>query len=79
MNHSRHLVSWYGAVGVGGVLHTINPRLFDEQLIYIANHAEDQVLLYDARPSSRRSTGCATNGPASNIISATIRQAVRAV
>ncbi len=48
MNHSRHLVSWYGAVGVGGVLHTINPRLFDEQLIYIANHAEDRVLLYDA-------------------------------
>ena len=32
MNHSRHLVSWYGAVGAGGVLHTINPRLFDEQL-----------------------------------------------
>jgi acyl-CoA synthetase (AMP-forming)/AMP-acid ligase II len=49
MNHSRHLVSWYGAVGVGGVLHTVNPRLFDEQLIYIANHAEDQVLLYDAQ------------------------------
>ncbi|MFM2099873.1 MAG: hypothetical protein RLZZ366_1412 [Pseudomonadota bacterium] len=49
MNHSRHLISWYGAVGVGGVLHTINPRLFDEQLIYIANHAEDQVLLYDAQ------------------------------
>jgi acyl-CoA synthetase (AMP-forming)/AMP-acid ligase II len=49
MNHSRHLVSWYGAVGVGGVLHTINPRLFDDQLEYIANHAEDQVLLYDAQ------------------------------
>jgi fatty-acyl-CoA synthase len=49
MNHSRHLVSWYGAVGAGGVLHTVNPRLFDEQLIYIANHAEDQVLLYDAQ------------------------------
>jgi acyl-CoA synthetase (AMP-forming)/AMP-acid ligase II len=48
MNHSRHLVSWYGAVGAGGVLHTINPRLFDDQLEYIANHAEDQVLLYDA-------------------------------
>ena len=47
MNHSRHLVSWYGAVGVGGVLHTINPRLFDDQLEYIANHAEDRVLLYD--------------------------------
>jgi acyl-CoA synthetase (AMP-forming)/AMP-acid ligase II len=49
MNHSSHLISWYGAVGAGGVLHTINPRLFDEQLIYIANHAEDQVLLYDAQ------------------------------
>ena len=47
MNHSRHLITWYGAVGAGGVLHTINPRLFDDQLIYIANHAEDRVLLYD--------------------------------
>ena len=47
MNHSRHLTSWYGAIGMGGVLHTINPRLFDEQLEYIANHAEDRVLLYD--------------------------------
>jgi fatty-acyl-CoA synthase len=47
MNHSRHLVSWYGAIGIGGVIHTINPRLFDEQLIYIANHAEDRVLFYD--------------------------------
>ncbi|WP_210413434.1 long-chain fatty acid--CoA ligase [Altererythrobacter sp. TH136] len=48
MNHARHLVTWYGAVGVGGVLHTINPRLFDDQLEYIVNHAEDRVLLYDA-------------------------------
>ncbi len=48
MNHSRHLVSWYGAVGVGGILHTINPRLFADQLEYIVNHAEDRVLLYDA-------------------------------
>ena len=32
---------------MGGVLHTINPRLFEEQLDYIANHAEDRVLLYD--------------------------------
>jgi fatty-acyl-CoA synthase len=48
MNHSRHLVTWYGAVGVGGVLHTVNPRLFDDQLNYIVNHAEDRVLLYDA-------------------------------
>ena len=32
---------------MGGILHTINPRLFDDQLVYIANHAEDRVLLYD--------------------------------
>ncbi len=49
MNHASHLVTWYGAVGAGGVLHTINPRLFDEQLDYIVNHAEDRVLLYDAQ------------------------------
>jgi fatty-acyl-CoA synthase len=47
MNHERHLTAWYGAVGVGGVLHTINPRLFADQLEYIANHAEDRVLIYD--------------------------------
>jgi acyl-CoA synthetase (AMP-forming)/AMP-acid ligase II len=43
MNHSRHLVSPGMALsGAGGVLHTINPRLFDDQLDYIVNHAEDQ-------------------------------------
>ncbi len=47
MNHGRHLAAWYGAIGFGGVIHTINPRLFDEQLVYIANHAEDRVLFYD--------------------------------
>ena len=47
MNHSRHLTAWYGAIGMGGVLHTINPRLFEDQLAYIANHAEDRVMLYD--------------------------------
>ena len=47
MNHSRHMVAWYGAIGVGGVIHTINPRLFDDQLAYIANHAGDRVLFYD--------------------------------
>ncbi|MEA1013302.1 long-chain fatty acid--CoA ligase [Sphingosinicella sp. LY1275] len=48
MNHGRHLAAWYGAIGMGGVLHTINPRLFDDQLVYIANHAEDRILFYDA-------------------------------
>jgi fatty-acyl-CoA synthase len=37
---------------MGGIIHTINPRLFDDQLIYIANHAEDRVLFYDAAFSS---------------------------
>jgi len=48
MNHDRHLIAWFGVVGMGGVLHTLNPRLFDDQLEYIVNHAEDRVLLYDA-------------------------------
>ena len=47
MNHAHHLIAWYGTCGMGGVLHTINPRLFPDQLEYIANHAEDRVLLYD--------------------------------
>ena len=47
MNHSGHLTAWYGAIGMGGVLHTINPRLFDDQILFIANHAEDRVLIYD--------------------------------
>jgi len=47
MNHAHHLIAWYGTAGMGGVLHTINPRLFEDQLDYIANHAEDRVLLYD--------------------------------
>ena len=47
MNHDRHLISWFGVVGAGAVIHTLNPRLFDDQLEYIVNHAEDRVLLYD--------------------------------
>jgi len=48
MNHDRHLAAWFGVVGMGGVLHTLNPRLFDDQLTYIIGHAEDRVILYDA-------------------------------
>jgi fatty-acyl-CoA synthase len=48
MNHAHHLITWYGTIGMGGVVHTINPRLFDDQIVYIANHAEDRVLMYDA-------------------------------
>jgi fatty-acyl-CoA synthase len=46
-NSDRHLEAWYGAIGIGAVLHTLNPRLFPEQIVYIANHAADQVLLAD--------------------------------
>lgn len=48
MNHVRHLVSWIGTIGAGGVIHTINPRLFDDQIVYIINHAGDRVLIHDA-------------------------------
>ena len=46
-NTWRHVESWYGISGMGGVAHTINPRLFDDQIVYIANHAEDRVLFFD--------------------------------
>ncbi|HET8940211.1 MAG TPA: 3-(methylthio)propionyl-CoA ligase [Polyangiales bacterium] len=46
-NTYRHMEAWYGIMGIGAVCHTLNPRLFAEQLIYIANHAADQYLLLD--------------------------------
>ncbi len=46
-NNRRHLEIYYGVSGAGFVCHTINPRLFPEQLIYIINHAEDRVLFVD--------------------------------
>ncbi len=46
-NGYRHLEAYYGVSGMGAVLHTINPRLHPEQIGYIANHAEDQYLLFD--------------------------------
>jgi len=46
-NNRRHLEVYYGVAGAGMVCHTINPRLFPEQLVYIINHAEDQVLFLD--------------------------------
>jgi fatty-acyl-CoA synthase len=46
-NGYRHLEAYYAVSGSGAVLHTINPRLFAEQIAYIANHAEDQYLFFD--------------------------------
>ena len=47
-NTHRHFEMFYGVSGTGAVLHTINPRLFADQLVYIINHAEDRLLFVDA-------------------------------
>ena len=44
-NTHRHLELYYGVSGMGAILHTINPRLFAQQIIYIGNHAEVRALL----------------------------------
>ena len=46
-NNHRHLESWYAISGSGLVCHTINPRLFPEQLVFIINDAADRILLFD--------------------------------
>jgi fatty-acyl-CoA synthase len=46
-NGYRHMELYFGVSGMGAVLHTINPRLFPEQIEYIANHAEDQYIFFD--------------------------------
>ena len=46
-NTHRHFEAWYGITGIGGVYHTLNPRLFAEQLSYIINHAGDKVIFTD--------------------------------
>ena len=46
-NTWRHLEAWYGIMGCGGIYHTVNPRLFPEQIAQIVNHAEDRVMLTD--------------------------------
>jgi acyl-CoA synthetase (AMP-forming)/AMP-acid ligase II len=46
-NGYRHLELYYAVSGSGGVLHTLNPRLHPDHVVYIADHAEDQVLFFD--------------------------------
>jgi fatty-acyl-CoA synthase len=46
-NGYRHMELYYGASGMGAVLHTLNPRLHPEQLAWIVHHAEDRVLCFD--------------------------------
>src|SRR5271166_1191295 len=46
-NNQRHLELYFAVPCIGAVLHTLNIRLFDEQLTYIVNHAEDKVIFVD--------------------------------
>jgi fatty-acyl-CoA synthase len=46
-NTWRHLEVWYGIMGIGGIYHTVNPRLFPDQIAWIINHAEDRVMMTD--------------------------------
>ncbi len=46
-NTYRHFELYYGISGIGAVCHTINPRLFDEQIVYIINHAADRLLFVE--------------------------------
>ena len=46
-NTHRHIEAWYGIAGAGAVYHTLNPRLFPEQLAWIANHGGARMLMFD--------------------------------
>ncbi|MGF1625063.1 MAG: long-chain fatty acid--CoA ligase [Alphaproteobacteria bacterium] len=46
-NGYRHLEAWYAIAGQGAICHTVNPRLFPEQIAYILNHAADRFVLVD--------------------------------
>ncbi len=46
-NGYRHVEVYYAASGSGAVLHTLNPRLHPDQVVYIADHAEDQAIFFD--------------------------------
>jgi fatty-acyl-CoA synthase len=46
-NTWRHFETWYGITGMGGVYHTVNPRLFPDQIAYIISHAQDRVVFTD--------------------------------
>ncbi|HEX6860694.1 MAG TPA: long-chain-fatty-acid--CoA ligase [Caulobacteraceae bacterium] len=46
-NSARHMEAWYAIMGIGAVCHTLNPRLFPEQIAWIVNHAEDRIIITD--------------------------------
>src|SRR5215475_3927243 len=47
LNTWRHLEVWYGILGIGAIYHTVNPRLFADQIVWIINHAEDRFVVAD--------------------------------
>ncbi|RUU06644.1 long-chain fatty acid--CoA ligase, partial [Mesorhizobium sp. USDA-HM6] len=46
-NTARHIEAWYGIMGIGAIYHTLNPRLFPEQIAWIMNDAEDRAIFVD--------------------------------
>ena len=46
-NGYQHFEAWYGIIGIGAICHTLNPRLLNEQIAYLINHAEDRIILAD--------------------------------
>jgi fatty-acyl-CoA synthase len=46
-NTWRHMECWYGILGIGAIYHTVNPRLFPDQICWIVNHAEDRIMFVD--------------------------------
>ncbi|TDI61590.1 MAG: long-chain-fatty-acid--CoA ligase [Alphaproteobacteria bacterium] len=46
-NTYRHLEVWYGVTGIGAITHTVNPRLYEDQISYIINHAENKFIFTD--------------------------------
>jgi fatty-acyl-CoA synthase len=46
-NTWRHLEAWYGITGIGAIYHTVNPRLFPDQIAWIVNHAGDRIIMTD--------------------------------
>src|SRR5580658_1620312 len=46
-NTARHIEAWYAIMGIGAVCHTLNPRLFADQLCYIINHAGERIIFTD--------------------------------
>ena len=57
-NTARHIEAWYGIMGIGAIYHTLNPRLFPEQIAWIMNNAEDKAIFVDLTfvPLDRKST-----------------------